>query len=331
LTKLLLVCGRLALTDAALKVGGVHTLSPDRIGVCSATAYGSLEAITEAVAITELEDPRFLNPNRFPNTVANAPAGYVSIWEDLRAPNVTVVDGNCGSLDAVINGQTHLRNGRADVFLVGGGEALSEILYAAFRKLSVLADGTRQFAPGHPDSQGMRLGEGAAYLCIEHAEFAQARGARARGQILGYGNAFSAPSAEGAIVHVSSDAVARAIRMALDEAGLPANQIDVVASAQSGITDFDAAELAGIRAVVAEAPIAAPKAIFGETFGAGGALSMACALAWLSGVPVAPLVDGRPGHVGRVGRVGIEAEVRHVLVLAVGYYGNASAVVLRKS
>jgi len=319
LTKLLLVCGRLALTDAGLKIDGVHRLSPDRIGVCSATAYGSLEAITEAVAITELEDPRFLNPNRFPNTVANAAAGYVSIWEDLRAPNVTVVDGNCGSLDAVISGQTHLRNGRADAFLVGGGEALSEILYAAFRKLSVLADGTRHFAPGHPDSQGMRLGEGAAYLCIEHAEFARARDARVRGQVIGYGNAFSAPESEAVIVHVSADAVTRAIRMALDEAGLTASQIDVVASAQSGITTFDAAELTGIRAVIPDAPIAAPKTILGETCGAGGALSMACALAWLSGVPVAPLVQGQ-----------VRAEVRHVLVLAVGYYGNASAVVLRK-
>jgi len=82
---MLIVCGKLALQDADLKRAGSHLLSPDRIGVCSATAYGSLEAITEAVQVTELEDPRFLNPNRFPNTVINAAAGYVSIWEDPAA------------------------------------------------------------------------------------------------------------------------------------------------------------------------------------------------------------------------------------------------------
>ncbi|MEY4583345.1 MAG: hypothetical protein RL701_8048, partial [Pseudomonadota bacterium] len=235
---------------------------------------------------------------------------------------VTVVDGNCGALDAVLSGETHLYNDRADAFLVGGGEALTEILYAAFRKLDVLADDGRTFAPGHAHSQGMRLGEGAAYLCLEKRAFALARGARIHGEIVGYGSAFEAPASEALLVHVSSDAISRAIRMALEEAQLSAEDIDVVASAQSGLAAFDAAELRGIRALVPDAPIAAPKAIFGETFGAGGALAMTCALAWLAGAPVAPLVQGQTGQ--------LKAPLHHVLVLAVGYYGNASAVVMRK-
>jgi 3-oxoacyl-(acyl-carrier-protein) synthase len=318
LTKLLIVSGKLALEDAGLKRDGVHSLAPDRVGLCSATAYGSLEAITEMVLVTELEDPRFLNPNRFPNTVINAAAGYVSIWEDLRAPNVTVVDGNCGALDAVLSGETHLLYGRADAFLVGGGEALSDALYTGFRKLGVLADGGRRFAPGRADSQGMLLGEGAAYLCIEQPAFAQQRGARVRAEIVGYGNAFEPPASEAVLVHVSDVAVERTIRMALNDAGLAPADIDVVASAQSGIAPFDAAELTGIAAVFGSSvAIATPKAIFGETFGAGGALAMACAVAWLSGVPVAPLLQGTC------------TQPKHVLLLAVGYYGNASAVVLR--
>ena len=320
LTKLLIVCGKLTLEDAGLKQAGTHRLSPDRIGVCSATAYGSLEAITEAVQVTELEDPRFLNPNRFPNTVINAAAGYVSIWEDLRAPNVTVVDGNCGSLDAVLSGQTHLLNDRADVFLVGGGEALSEALYVAFRKLNVLAEHGRTFAPGQPHSQGMRIGEGAGYLSLEKADFARARGAHIRAEVIGYGNAFDAPASEARLVHVSSDALMRAIRMALRDADLSPDQIDVVASGVSGVAEFDAHELAGIAAVRRDLPVAAPKAIYGETFGAGGVLASACALAWFDGVPVAPLVQGQ-----------VNGPVRHVLVTAVGYYGNASALILRKS
>jgi 3-oxoacyl-[acyl-carrier-protein] synthase II len=321
LTKLLIVAAKLALASGGLKQDGVHKVSPDRLGLCSATAYGSLEAITEAVQVTELEEPRFLNPNRFPNTVINAAAGYVSIWEDLRAPNVTVVNGNCGSLDTVLSGATHLQNDRADAFLVGGGETLSEALYAAFRKLGVLADAGRHFAPGRPDSQGMLLGEGAAYLCIEQPQFARARSAPVLAAVLGYGNAFEPPESEALLVHVSSRAVERSIRMALDDAGLQASDVDVVASAQSGIASFDAAEHAGITAVLGpQVAIATPKAIFGETLGAGGALAMACAIAWLGGVPVAPLVQGS-----------VMSPPRHVLVVAVGYYGNASAIVMRGS
>lgn len=324
LTKFLIVSAKLALQDAGLKQdGGIRGVAPDRIGLCSATAYGSLEAVTEAVEVAELEDPRFLNPNRFPNTVINAAAGYVSIWEDLRAPNVTVVDGNCGALDAIFNGSAHLLNGRADAFLVGGGESLSEALYVAFRKLEVLADGARVFDPGQPGSQGMLLGEGAAYLCIEPPQLAAARGARVRAEVIGYGNAFEPPASEALIVHVSSEAIARAIRSALEDAALAPADVDVVASAQSGIARFDAAEQQGIAAVFGEGSgaraIALPKRIFGETFGASGALAAACGLAWLDGVPVAPLRGGDPPN-----------EVRHVLVLAVGYYGNASAIVLRR-
>jgi 3-oxoacyl-(acyl-carrier-protein) synthase len=319
LTKLLIVSGKLALEDAGLKQNGTHALPPDRIGLCSATAYGSVEAVTEAVKVTELEDPRFLNPNRFPNTVANAASGYVSIWEDLRAPNVTVVDGNCGALDAVLNGQTHLENGRADAFLVGGGEALTELLYLAFRKLGVLAESGRTFEPGAARSEGMRLGEGAAYVCLEQLEFAQARGARIRAHVIGYGNAFEPPESEAMLVHVSERAVERTINLALEDAGLQASEVDVVASSLSGIAQFDTAELAGITAALGgEVAVAAPKTIFGETFGASGAISMACALTWLAGNPVAPLVRGA-----------LNEPPRHVLVLSVGYYGNASAVVLR--
>jgi 3-oxoacyl-(acyl-carrier-protein) synthase len=320
LTKMLIVSGKLTLEDAGLKRDGVHVLQPDRIGLCSATAYGSLEAITEAVQITELEDPRFLNPNRFPNTVINASAGYVSIWEDLRAPNVTVVNGNCGSLDAVFNGAMHVMHGRADAFLVGGGEALSEPLYAAFRRLGVLAEAGRRFAPGRPDSQGTRIGEGSAYVCIEQRAFAAQRGARVHGEIIGYGNAFEPPESEAVVVHASSRAVERAIRTALQDAQLTPAEIDVVASAQSGIADFDRAEFEGIRAVLGPAvAVVTPKAIYGESWGAAGALSMACALAWFAGVPVAPLVNGA-----------VRDTPRHVLVLALGYYGNASAVVMRR-
>jgi 3-oxoacyl-(acyl-carrier-protein) synthase len=81
---------------------------------------------------------------------------------------------------------------------------------------------------------------------------------------------------------------------------------------------FDRAELAAIEAMLGpEVAVAAPKTLYGETFGAGGALGVASALAWLRGESVAPLVRGKP-----------RAELRNVLVLAVGLYGNASAVIL---
>ena len=323
LTKLMIVAGKLALEDAGMKKDGAWTgaLRPEQVGILSSTAYGSLDAITELNLVAEKEDPRYINPARFPNTVINAAAGYVSIWEDLRAPNVTVVDGNCGALDAIVGCETHLGHQRADAFLVGGGEVVSEPLYRAFRKLGVVAEGDAPWQPGDPHSSGMRMGEGASYVVVEREEDARARAARIRALIVGYGTAFSAPESEALIVHPSIDAVARALRAALRDAGITAQDVDVVATSASGIERMDAAELVGIaRAVREDVLCAAPKAFTGETFGASGAFGIASALAWLDGAPIAPVLCGRP-----------RASVHHVVVTTVGYYGNVSAVVLRRA
>jgi 3-oxoacyl-[acyl-carrier-protein] synthase II len=313
LTKFLIAAAKYTLIDANVKDAGgnyVGPLGPERIGICSATAYGSLDAITELNLVAELEAPRFINPARFPNTVINAAAGYVSIWEDLRGPNTTIVDGNCGALDAVLVAETHLRQGRADAFLVGGGEVVSEALYRALSKLGVVAQ---------TGGSGVTMGEGAAYLFVEPRTAAEARGATLLASLRGYGTAFEPPPSEAQLVHASADAVERASRDALAEAGLQPQDVDVVAAATGGIDLIDAAEFEGLRAVFGEtACIATPKALHGETFGAAGAFGLASSLAWIGGAPVAPCAQGSAA-----------GEVRTVLVSTVGYYGNASAAIIR--
>jgi 3-oxoacyl-(acyl-carrier-protein) synthase len=250
--------------------------------------------------------------------VINSAAAYVSIWEDLRAPNVTVVDGNCGALDAVLTTDTHLVNGRADAFIVGGGEVLSEPLYLAFRRLGALAERGRRYEPGNPDGQGMRLGEGAAYLAIERPADAERRGARRHGRILGYGNTFEPPESEAVLVHASERAIERCLRMALDDAQLAPSDVDLVVASVDGMAPFDRAELAAIERVLgAEVPVAVPKALYGETFGASGALGMVCALCWIDGADVGPLVRGR-----------LTQKPQRALVISVGFYGNVSAVIV---
>ncbi len=319
LTKYLIVAGKGALADAGIKEDGkfISVLQPDDIGVCSSTAYGSLDSITELNLVAELEDPRYINPARFPNTVINAAAGYVSIWEDLRAPNATIVDGNCGAIDAVLSCETHLAHRRAQAFLVGGGDVVTEPLYLAFRRLGAIAGGEAKWAPGARDSKGLHLGEGAAYLMVERVEGAAARGARVRAHLRGYGTAFDPPRETSRGLHASSAAVARALRGALADASLVASDVDVVCSSLGGLPPFDAAELAGIAEALGDVAVAAPKAMWGESFAGAGALGMAAAVLWIEGAPPGPLVRGA-----------VAEKVEHAVVVASGYYGNVSAVVI---
>ena len=322
LTRMLIVAAKQALEAACIKSAGAFiAASSERVGICAATAYGSLDSITEINRVAELEHPRYLNPSRFPNTVINSAAGYVSIWENLAGPNVTIVDGNCGSLDAVLTAETHLVCDRSDVLLVGGGEILSEPLYLAFEKLGVISEGENLSSPGQVASRGTHLGEGAALLSVERMAYAVARKAKVLAELVGFGTAFEPPASEAQLVHASDRAVERAVSAALRDAGLSASDIDLVCCAESGVNRIDMAEEEGLARVLgSEVPTIATKVLWGETFGAAGALSMAAAIAFLNGVPVQPMLRGET-----------PSELTHVLVTATGYYGNVSAVILKKA
>jgi 3-oxoacyl-(acyl-carrier-protein) synthase len=311
LTKLLIVAARLALHDAGLKRDGAWAaLTAEEVGLVVSNAYGSLEATIELDRVATLEDARYINPSRFPLTVSNSAAGYASIWEELRALNVSVSDGNCGALDAAACADVMLEQGRARALLVGGAEAMSEALLLAFQKLDV----------GDGGGDGAFLGEGAALVTMEPPEAARARGANVLAEVVGYGTAFVPPERDAVLVHASSEALERAIADALAEAGAAKGDVDVVVSGISGLRAFDEAELlAASNAVGGETCVVAPKLALGETLGAGGAMGMVAALACFGGA-ASPTMTVRGT---------LRTGPRTALVTSLGYYGNASALVMR--
>jgi 3-oxoacyl-[acyl-carrier-protein] synthase II len=319
LTKLLVVAARLALHDAGLKRDGAWTsLAPEQVGLVVSNAYGSLEATTELDRVATLEDARYINPSRFPLTVSNSAAGYASIWEELRALNVSVSDGNCGALDATACADVMLEQRRAVALLAGGAEAMSEALLLAFQKLEAGADGA--------DAGAAFLGEGAALVALELPEAAKARRANVLGEVVGYGTAFVPPERDAALVHASPEALELAIADALSDAGASRGDVDVIVSGVSGLRAFDEAELlAATRAVGADTCVVAPKLALGETLGAGGAMGMLAALAYFTSPGT-----GDPRSSLAV-RGTLRTAPRTALVTSLGYYGNASALVMRAS
>jgi 3-oxoacyl-[acyl-carrier-protein] synthase II len=306
LTKMLVVSTRLALHDAGLKQGGAWAaFRGDEVGIIVSNAYGSLEAIAELHKVATLEDARYINPSRFPLTVANSAAGYASIWEDLRALNVSVCDGNCGALDAVACADAMLEQRRAKAILVGGAEAMSEPLQVAFQKLGASGEATT-------------LGEGAAIMALEPLQDAVARGADVAALAVGYGTYFSPPESEAVLLHPASDALEHAIAGALSDAGAQPGDVDVVVSGVSGLRAFDEAELVGIGRALGDPWIVAPKQALGETLGASGALGMLAAMSIL-----------RDGATAYGVRGSVRTRPRTALVTTLGYYGNASALVMQ--
>ncbi len=322
LTKLSLVAARLGLEHAGLKRDGAFTgAGPEDVGVVASTAYGSTEAIAENNRIAKLEDPRYLNPARFPNTVINSAFGYVSIWEDLRALNVTVTNGPTGALDAVSCAGVYLEAGRAKAILAGGAEASSEVLWDSLHRIGALHDsGESAWDASALRGVGTRLGEAAALIALELPEAARARGARVWGEVVGYGSAFDVPDDAKFLVAPSAHALGLAIDEALRDAGLTARDVDVVLSGLSGIPEAHECELLALEEVLPGVARSAPKQRQGETLGASGAIALACACACFDGAPLRDLIHGAA-----------PAQVRVAVITAMGFYGNASALVVRRA
>ena len=300
-TKLVLAASRLALHDSGLKQDEAwRNGDADTTGFILSTAYPNLEAIHELVRVFLLEEPRYINPNQFPNTVSNTPAGYASIWEGYRALNATVSTGNTGSLDAVSLAESFLATGRAKAIVVGGADSLSPALVAGI---------------GLTGSQ-ITAGEGASLLLLEPEPVAAERGAEALATILGVGSSTHFTD-ETSVVAPSSSALKDAIALALKDAKVSVNDIDLIIGGLGAYAKGDAVELEGIDAMLPTTPLAAPKRYLGETFGAAGAFAIASGIAWRDGVPATAMVRGA------------SSQPRMILITSLGLYGNAAACVVR--
>ncbi len=300
-TKLVLAASRLALHDSGLKQDATwRNGDADTTGFILSTAYPNLEAIHDLVRVFILEEPRYINPNQFPNTVSNTPAGYASIWEGYRALNATVSTGNTGGLDAMSLAESFLATGRAKAIVVGGADSLTPALIAAI---------------GLTGSQ-ITAGEGAALFALESQANATARGADAIATILGFGSSTHFTD-QVSVVAPSTTALKDAIELALQDAGASVNEIDLVISGLGAFSKGGTIELAAIDAVLPVTPVAAPKRYLGETFGAAASFAIASGIAWRDGVPAAAIVRGSC------------SQPKMLLITALGLHGNATACVVR--
>src|SRR5262249_54522262 len=156
----------------------------------------------------------------------------------IRGLNTTVTNGATSSLDALQHGLTALRCGRARVLLVGGLEVLSPPLIEGFWHAGLLGD---SMAPRPFDRRrrGLILGEGCGVLGLERADAARDRGARAYGEVAGYG---SVPVDPGDDAVAAGEAIAEAMRQALAAAGTNTDEVDWVAAGAGSSPSGDRGE-----------------------------------------------------------------------------------------
>jgi 3-oxoacyl-[acyl-carrier-protein] synthase II len=282
--QLVLIAAGAALADAGLDAAAV---AAREVGLVLGTLFGSVNTIASFDRRGVEAGPKYVKPLDFANSVINAAAGQAAIWHDLRGINSTVAGGGAGGIQALAQAFDLIRGGRAGILLAGGAEELSLEALFGFGRADLLAPSDAENGP-RPEPlgagrQGAVLGEGAALLVLETAESAKERGALPLGAVRGHGAAFD-PS-QFRQEESAAEAIARAIRLALDDAGWSTEEVDLLMVSASGLPRLDLFEALALGQVfgnrLATLPFLAPKRGLGETLGAGGALAALVALAAL--------------------------------------------------
>jgi 3-oxoacyl-[acyl-carrier-protein] synthase-1 len=233
---------------------------------------------------------------------------------------------------AVVEALEVLRNAEADRVVAVGHDAPIDpqtVLY--YGRVGLTARDTLR--PFDARRDGSVFGEGAAALCVETEASAHERGATIVGEVLGGG---AATEADGLLsIRDDGDGVARAIALALDDAGVRAADIGMIVAHGNGTPQSDASEAAAIRRVFGAAPPPATafKWAFGHLLAAAGTIDAVLALAALARkvVPgIATFADADPLCAGvPVSRAPREPRSATALVISRGFAGTNAALVLR--
>lgn len=220
--------------------------------------------------------------------------------------------------------------GRAEIAIAGGSDALCQVIVSGFNSLKLVApDGCRPF---DETRTGMTPGEGAALLVLESPEHAAARGAKIRAFISGYSATCDAWHMTGP--KTDGSPAARAMREAMDRAGIGPQDISYVNAHGTATRDNDAMECRAFTTVFAgnhRPPVSSTKRWTGHTFGAAGAIEAALSIRALeTGLlpPNAPVHQVDPLLVLPLVQVGTPAPLRHVLHCNSAFGGNNTALVL---
>jgi 3-oxoacyl-[acyl-carrier-protein] synthase II len=271
-------CGNEAVKDSAIDW---ESFDKDRVGIyVGTTEHGNVETENEIHNISQFDyDTKFWSHHHNPRTVANNPAGEVSLNMKITGPAYTLGAACAAGNVGVIQATQMLRLGEVDFAIAGGvSESIHTFgIFAGFKSQGALAmheDPMKASRPFDVNRNGIVVSEGGCLYALERLEDAVARGAKIYGEIAGY--------------HINSDASdyvlpnpvrqTECIEKSLKNAGMAASDVQIVNTHATATPQGDVQECEAIAKVFADCPntyINNTKSFIGHSMGAAGALELA--------------------------------------------------------
>lgn len=250
-------------------------------GIYVGCALGGSQTIEESYQSYFEKRQRKQKPTSVPRIMPNATAGQISLRYGIKGESLTYSVACASSGIAIGEAFMRIRSGRVSRAVAGGAEAfLNDGTISAWENLTVLAkehpDGPQASCrPFSLDRTGLVLGEGSAMLVLENEASMRARGATPIVEIVGYGTSSDAHN----ITQPSAEGQARALRMALDDAGIEPGRIGYANAHATATQAGDKVEIDALKRVFGEKPagfaVSSTKSMHGHLMGAAGAMEFA--------------------------------------------------------
>jgi 3-oxoacyl-[acyl-carrier-protein] synthase II len=335
-THLILAAARQAESDSGIDIAS----EADRIGASIATGIGGLRSFQECYDTLLTRGPDRVNPFAIPAIIPNLGAGWVSIELGTRGPLGSQCTACAASNMAIGDGLDSIRLGRADVMLCGGTEAaVNEVGIAGFAAMRALSlrndDPQRASRPFDAERDGFVMGEAGAVVVLEELEHAKARGAKIYAEVSGYGLSSDAKH----ITEPDPTGPVNALKMALGDAGVAADEIDYVNAHATSTPVGDSSETQMLKYALGEenaykTPVSGTKGATGHCLGAAGAVEATFTILSIRDGKLPPTinyeVEDPSCDLDYVPNEARDADVKVAVSNSFGFGGHNACVVFRR-
>jgi 3-oxoacyl-[acyl-carrier-protein] synthase II len=319
----------------------LESMDRNRVGVIIGTGIGGIGTFENQHAILLEKGPSRVSPFFIPMMIGDMAAGQVSMKFSARGPNFATVSACASGAHAIGQAFRILQNGHADAMIAGGSEAtVTPMAMAGFCSMKAMStrndEPERASRPFDKERDGFVMGEGAGIVILETLTHALARGARIHSEMIGY-------SATADAYHVTAPApqgegAARAMKLALLDAGLPPESVQYINAHGTSTPLNDKLETTAVKTVfgdhVRKLVLGSTKSMTGHLLGAAGGIEfIVCTLSIRDSI-IPPTINYEfPDEECDVDCAPNKARRQEVIVAlsnSLGFGGHNTTLVVRK-
>lgn len=319
-------------------------LDKERVGVIWGSGNGGIGTLEHEVTEYVKGDgtPKF-NPFLVPKMIVNIASGLISIKYGFKGINYVTVTACAASNSAIMDAFNYIRWGKADVIIAGGSEApITHASVGGFSSMKALSarndDPKAASRPFDKDRDGFVIGEGAGALVLESLEHAKERGANILAEIIGA--AMTADAYHISATHPEGDGAYRAMKLAMEEAGITVNDIDYVNAHATSTPVGDPSEVTAMSRLLEgtdkKLTVSATKSMTGHLLGGAGAVEAIASIKAIQEGLIPPTInlhqqdDNIPEQIEIVANKAVKKDVRIAMSNTFGFGGHNAIVIFKK-